>query len=146
MTTVAANRKCMAADTKVTDEGSLYYTTKIFVVERSIVGVAGDVSRTCKFLAWMRQGQPKDASTVLDGDDPDFQALVLNRNGLFLYTDTCEPDKLHDPHFAIGSGCTAALAVMARPINYDPKRAVAHAARIDPYTGGKIEVLWVKDL
>lgn len=146
MTTIAANRKMMSADTKVTDDGSQYYTSKIFVIGDSIVGVAGDVARTCKFLAWMRQGQPKDASTVMDGDDPEFQALVVNRNGIFVYMDTCEPDKLHDSFFAIGSGGAAAMAVMAKPFNYDPKRAVTHAAKIDPYTGGKIETLWVKDL
>lgn len=136
----------MAADTKVTDDGRLYYTSKLFIIGTDIVGVAGDVQRTNKFLAWMRLGQPKEGGSVMDGEDASFQGLVLNRNGLYVYMDTCEPDKLHDQFFAIGSGCSAALAVMMKPINYDPKRAVAHAAKVDPDTGGKIEVMWVKDL
>lgn len=147
MTTIAANRKCMAADRKVTDEGSMYHTIKIFVVEGNIVGLAGEVLRTNKFLNWMRMGQPKEAGSMMEGDEKaNFQALVLNRKGLFVYMDTCEPDALDDPFYAIGCGSQAALAVMTKPIGWSPEAAVKHAGKVDPHTGGKTDVLWVKDL
>jgi hypothetical protein len=146
MTTIAMNRRCMAADRKVCDGGTFYYTKKIFVIEKSIIGLCGDVGRTNKFLAWMKLGQPKDTGTVLDGEDPNFQALVLNRNGMFLYADIAEPDEILDTFYATGTGSGAALAVMHRPIGYSPSRAVSQAAKVDPNTGGKIDVLWVRDL
>jgi hypothetical protein len=136
----------MAGDRKCSDNGTTYYATKVFRIEHNIVGVAGDAHRTNKFLAWVRAGQPKDAPSIMDGDAPEFRALLLNRNGLFIYTDTVEPDKLHNAFHAIGTGADNAISVMHGPVNFSPDEAVKHAARIDENTGGKIDVLWVKDL
>lgn len=146
MTTIVANRRCMAADRQVTEDGISYNCVKIQVIDGKIVGTAGDVHRTNKFLQWIRQGQPKDATSVMDGEDPNFAALVLDKTGIYRYADLTEPDKITDKFAAIGSGGPAAKSVMTSPLNYTPARAVYHAMKVDPFTGGGVDVLFVSDL
>lgn len=119
--------------------GNQYSTDKIFKIGDSIVGVAGEVALTCAFLSWFRRECPAGEMMGVDDEEAGFGALVLNSRGLFYYSNCCDPDRIHDPFYAIGSGGNAAIAAMM--CGKSPHDAVRIASKIDPSTGGAIKVL-----
>lgn len=130
----------MSADTMVSGGGSVYYTTKIFRIRDAIVGVAGDVANTTKFLAWFRKECPSDEVGMSLDDDKTFEGLVLRPQGLFYYADCVEPDKLHDKFHAIGSG--AAYGKSALALGQSTAGAVSHTCIMLPsHCGGKPQTL-----
>lgn len=131
----------MAGDSRVSGGGAIYYTDKIFRIGESLVGVAGEAKATTKFLAWFRtECPPTDERLAADDDgEVDFLGLVLNSRGLFLYTDLCEPDHLHNKFYAIGTGGMAAMAAMKHGLS--PEKAVREAMEFDEKTGGKVKTL-----
>jgi hypothetical protein len=144
VTTIAANRKTMAADTRVIGAGPMYHTNKIFHIGDALVGVAGAVGHTTKFLAWFRKECPQDEVAMnFSEDDPGFAALVLRPSGLFYYADCCEPDRLHEKHFAIGTG--GGYAVVAMDNGKTPAQAVRCAMKYDEGTGGKVTELHLSE-
>jgi ATP-dependent protease HslVU (ClpYQ) peptidase subunit len=149
MTTIVANRVCMAADSKVTEESTFYYTNKLRVIRGCIVGGAGATDAVNIFLDWFRDGGAEGAAPYVelpkDGeDDAGIIVLVLSTRGLFLYTSCCEPDPLDDEFYAVGTGKGPALAAMR--MGATPRRAVEVAAEIDPNTGGRVRVITLDDV
>lgn len=134
----------MAADYQVTDGNCVYTAKKIGIIGDCIVGVAGLVTATNKFLTWFRAGRPAEGAPNLVEDDKDddtpFNALVLKRSGLYIYVDCCDPDKIEDREYAIGSGQQVALFAMRR-LGWNPAEAVKGAHDVDPHTGPKIQTL-----
>ncbi len=144
MTTICANRRVMAADTRVSGgAGPMYNTLKIFRIGDAIVGMCGNVEHTTKFLAWFRKECPHDEVPIGAGeDDESFAALVLRPSGLYYYADCCEPDRIHENFYAIGSGSGPAASAMA--FGKTPAQAVRHAMKFDHCTGGKITELFLE--
>lgn len=139
MTTIAANLKEMAGDSRVTVGSISYHADKVFRIGDSIVGVCGDAGLTTKFLAWFRKECPSDEIGMTLDDDHTFGALVLNPRGLFYYSDCAEPDRLHDKYFAIGSG--ADIAVTAMTLGKTPTEAVHIACKLDFNSGAPVKTL-----
>jgi ATP-dependent protease HslVU (ClpYQ) peptidase subunit len=132
VTVIAANRRCMSADHRMTfGEGTpKCHAVKIFRIGDNIVGAAGSCGATTQFYEWMRRDCPpmENPSLPTEGDgeeDDGFIGLVLNEDGLFLYTGMCDPDKLMDDCYAIGTG--SAYAVEAMLQGKSPKAAVLRA-------------------
>lgn len=141
MTTIAANRKVMAADSRITGGIPICYCDKIFRIRDSLVGVCGDNAFTTKWLEWFRREMPPVESLMDIEEEKEFLALELNANGLWLYTNTCEPDGLHDKFYSIGSGAMSAMAAMH--LGKSPADAVRVAALYDEGTGGRVKELTV---
>jgi hypothetical protein len=139
MTTIAANRKSMSGDSRVSGGGPIYYADKIFRIGDSIVGVAGDAKHTTKFLAWFRTECPPTDEKLELGETDSFCALVLNSRGLFYYFDLCEPDHLHNKFYAVGSGSLSAMADMRA--GKTTEQAVRGAMEFDEQTGGRVKTL-----
>lgn len=135
MTTIASNRNRMSADSFVSTGDSSYSTHKIETVGDSLVGCAGPSEWCRKFLAWRRGTlqQPKFKDTQR------FEALVLNKTGLYMFENDCVPNRILTGFAAIGSGRTAALAVLH--FGGTPQQAVEVACKIDPYSKLPISVL-----
>lgn len=127
----------MAADSRVTDNGVVYDTDKIFEVGGSIIGMAGDVADTTRFLRWFAAGAPEEAPDF--GKESGFSALVLSPTGLHYYAGCCKPDPIHGDFYAIGAGAMAAMAVMT--LGHTPELAVATACKVNPDSGGPVKVL-----
>jgi hypothetical protein len=142
MTTIAANLRSMAGDTRVTGNMPMCYCEKIFRIRDSLVGVCGGNAYTTQWLEWFRREMPP-VETLLDidedVDEKSFCGLVLDEKGLWLYTNMCEPDKLLDKFYAIGTGSMVACESMRR--GDTPAQAVHAAARWDEGTGGKVTEL-----
>ena len=94
MTTIAANRKMMAADRKVTDENGLRTAHKIVRVGDAIVGCAGTCSLTIAFLAYLEVMATCDHDEVAEkprvGKDESLSALILTPLGLFVCDESFE--------------------------------------------------------
>jgi ATP-dependent protease HslVU (ClpYQ) peptidase subunit len=130
VTVIAANLREMAGDSRVT-AGSLFFTAdKIFKIGTSLVGMAGDAGLTNKWLAWFRKECPSDEVAMTLDEEHTFIGLVLTTDGLLVYTDCSEPDKLKDKFFAIGTGADIAMAAMA--LGKSPTEAVKLACALDP--------------
>jgi len=149
MTTIAADLTSMSADTKVTDDITDYYTTKIFVMGDAIVGAAGNVDDTNLFFDWVRGGlKLKDKPAKVAKN---FNGIMLTRKGLFYFQNFARPDRV-EPHpvnglvyYAIGNGAQAAMAMLSD--GHSSHRAIEKAIEINTAaTGGRIDTLAVASL
>jgi len=137
MTTIVANRRCMAADQRVTDGSRIFRTRKLRRIGEAVIGAAGTGPAIAKFLTWLEAGQ-QDTPPKFAKDD-ELEAIVLTPAGLFVYDTACVCEEVLDEFYAVGSGSTAALGAMH--MGADPVRAVEIAALVDNSTGGPIDML-----
>ena len=136
MTTIAATRSAMAADSKVTTGDTWYYATKIYRVRHELIGCAGDSSAIDKFMKWYRGGK-KNAPEFKESES--FSALVLTKAGLYHYEDSVVGELMKNDYFAVGTGAMGALVAMDR--GADLVEAVEAAIRRDSNSGGSIDVM-----
>jgi len=146
MTTIAYRDGVLAADSRVTygeDAGArVHFCRKLFrrkvgegrKAHEVIIATAGESSPGMVFVDWYGSGKPTPA--MFEHLGPDFVCLVLTPKGLFEYDAYCRGEPIEEPFYAIGSGAKAALAAMH--CGRSAVEAVRIAARIDPYTGGRI--------
>lgn len=130
MTTIAANRELMAADSQATTgEGIKFACVKLFERQGGIIGFCGGLAVGTKFVRSFPDVEEWD-------EDCEFEALILNSKGIWLYESSLEPIKVDQSFYAIGSGAQAAIAAMH--MGADPIQAVKIAAKIDSGTGGRV--------
>ena len=134
MTTIAVSRVAMAADSRTRWDTGEFLTCddKIEEIGESLVGCAGDVAAIFKFLQWFRN-QDRERPEF---DDKNFDAVVLDSTGIYLYAGTTYPSRIRDPDFAIGTGSMAAKAAML--CGKTPAEAVAIAIKCDKNSGGPV--------
>lgn len=140
MTTIAYRAGVLAADSRVsiTTEGGgdrfFDRSKKLIRKGNAIIALAGESSPGMVFAAWYGSGK-KPPSRLIDGG-ADFTALVLTPKGLFEYDAYCEPERVDEEFYAIGSGAKAALGAMH--MGASAIQAIEIAMKIDPSTGGRV--------
>lgn len=146
MTTIAYRDGVIAADSRVThgEDGSarIHSCKKLFrktVTQGKksfdvIIATAGESSPGMVFVDWYGTGKPIPEMFMHLGGD--FICLVLSPQGLFEFDVYCRGEQVLDDFYAVGSGAKAALGAMH--CGKSAIEAVRVAARIDPYTGGRI--------
>jgi 20S proteasome alpha/beta subunit len=139
MTTIAATRREMAADRRVSDESSRYSVCKIKRIGDALVGGCGSNAGVNKFFRWFEAGADIERIPKLGKEEDDIQILVLRVTGLFVYDASFIADELLDPFYAVGSGAQAALAAMHMGADIDD--AIEIASKVDNATGDGIDVL-----
>lgn len=134
MTTVACNRREMAADSLAVSSNRKFRTRKLYRVRSALLAVAGLMDNALMFVHWY------DLGANLDNRPHGFDgsALVLGDNGIFRYEGNCYPIPVIDEFAAIGSGGDIALAAMR--LGKSPAEAVALACEIDLHTGPPVVV------
>lgn len=142
MSTIAYRDGVMAADTLGVNGANLTRETrKLHRLDDAIVGFTGNYVDGLTFVDWWRVGHDMDSLPKFivyrDGDAPDFVALVLNADGLNLWTEHFQSSPVPDEFFTIGSGAMAARAAMV--MGASAERAVEVAMLVDLHTGGKVE-------
>jgi hypothetical protein len=138
VTTIAANRECMAADSLANTDGRAFHTRKLYRVRGALIGISGGLDHGMMFVRWYAAGADlADRPKGLDAS-----ALALDRSGLYRYESECYPMPIEDGFAASGSGAYAALAAMH--MGATPKEAVEVACKVDVYTGPPVVVerLW----
>jgi ATP-dependent protease HslVU (ClpYQ) peptidase subunit len=138
MTTIVANRNCMAADNRVTGM-PMFSTEKLFRINGSILGIAGSTQQCLRFIEWRRTPEAKPTFT----ETADFEVLELTSDGRLLWWG---PEMvaipIADDYYAIGSG--AAFALGAMDMGASPERAIKSSAKWDSSTGSTIQVKRLK--
>lgn len=136
MTTIACTPRVMASDSQATDENGISHVTKMWEVGNGVLGFAGTFHAGYKLYQWLLAGQA--------GDPPDMKdsvALFIDGRQIWCFDGVTSPYPIDDKNAAIGSGAMAARACML--VGCSPEQSVKIAAKVDPYTGGKIKVLEV---
>lgn len=149
MTTIAANREVMVADSKVTVEhkGITYPATKIVRVGGRIIGASGHAGDCTRFMEWGKKdfkgAVPKWVEAV--GSEDQVLGLVLDVDGIYIFSPgDPEPEKVNAEFFAVGSGGKAARAAMM--LGCDPIKAVEIACAVDDfYSGPPLQILPLKE-
>jgi len=142
MTTIAANRECLAADTRVVTGSSFYHAPKIFRVGNSLLGTAGDGFACLAFVEWFKSERRN--SQVLHkifGETIDRDAIwivELNPAGIYFWNGWGVPEKILDEVFAVGTGGPAALEAMR--CGKTPEEAVTRAFAHDENSGPPVQV------
>ena len=129
----------MSSDSRVSGGVPLCYCDKVFRIRNSLVGVCGDNAFTTKWLEWFRRDMPPVEELMEISEEKDFLAMELNAEGIWLYTNTCEGDLLHEKFYAIGSGSMAAMGALH--CGKTSTEAIRIASLVDEHTGGKIREL-----
>ena len=135
MTTIACSmkHKSMAADSRITG-GIMYHGEKVKRVGGSLFGVSGDWEVCIQFFEWL-DGDRKQKPELGEGA---FEAVELNKQGIFQYFRNCVRIPIPDKFYACGSGAQGAMVAMG--LGHDPKAAIVAVARYDESTGPPIKV------
>ena len=144
MTTIVCNREGMAADTRVTSEGSICHEDKLFRLGLSIFGTAGHASVGLVLLEWLRTARNRDRlyKQIPDPWRDDVLLVELNPGGIILWDGWGVGRRLNDKEYAIGSGGMPALALLRAGASL--RDSVAGAIGLDECSGPPIQVEFLK--
>ena len=142
MTTIVCNRKGMAADTRVSIEGCVYYhAPKIFKIRNSLFGTAKDGMMCLVIIEWLKT---KDRNPLKlyehwtdETDRSDAWVLELDKNGIYLWDGWGMREQLLDQRYAIGSGSKIAITLLDEGKTLE--EAVEGAIKLDQYSGNPIQ-------
>lgn len=135
MTTIVADRKGMAADKRITGTVAVFKTPKLYRVNGSVIGYAGNVEQALQFIEWRRHPDTKPTFS-----EPSFEILELTSDGrLMWWGSEMIAVPIEDDHYAIGSGAAYALGAMAAGATV--KEAIQIAAMYDANTGTEVQTL-----
>ena len=140
MTTIACNRECMAADTRVSTGGAHYHANKIFRIGCSLFGTAGDGSMGLVMVDWLKTTRNRQRlyKDFADYERDEVWLIELNPGGIYLWTGWGLPEKINDQRYAIGSGQLSALTELDS--GGTPEAAVSAALHYDQYSGAPLQV------
>jgi hypothetical protein len=142
MTTIACNRECMAADTRVSIDGAAFYNSpKLFRVGDSIFGTAGDGMMCLVMIEWLKTKRVRKELYENWTEHTERSAcwiLELSPEGIFVWDGWGMREPLLNQRYAIGSGQVAALKGM--DMGQSPEDAVKQAPDYDQYSGAPIQV------
>ena len=144
MTTIACNRREMAADAWVSwDDEAGYPTVKLYRCRRSVFGLRGD-NWANVFAAWASGGfKPSRQPVIHNFEAADFDVLELAPDGIFHWDKHLVRIPVAAECYAVGTGAKVALYAM-RVLDLAPAQAVAEACRIDDYSRPPITVMPLK--
>jgi hypothetical protein len=114
MSVIAWDGQRLAADKRLSCNGAILTTTKIFKVRDCLVGYVGNADAGEELLAWFCEGaDPSTFPEAQRGDECAAELLVIRPDHtITTYERTPHPITYEDAQFAIGSGRDYALAAM----------------------------------
>lgn len=141
MTTIAYKDGVMAADRQVSNELYLQksHSVKIQDIDGMLVGTCGNCIGGNMFMAWFRDEVNDDEAIDLFESDADYEAIVVDEEGIWIYDHLLNREKIDMPYYAVGSGSKVAMALMEA--GHDAETAVRIAMNHDLYSGGKLDLL-----
>lgn len=139
MTTIAADAKGMVTDSQATDEDQKWSIRKVERINGALVATAGDVASGERFYHWLRKNKKTKKPEVT----MDFYAMVLTKEGLYLYDSNLYPMPLIGMH-AIGSGAKAARGAFIA--GADLQRCVEIACEVDAGSSLPVQVYNLEDV
>lgn len=153
MTTIVANLEGMAADTRVSIEGSAFYhADKIFRIGNSLFGTAGDGMMCLVMIEWLKTAQRSRHALYKHWNENTERGacwlLELNPSGIYVWDGWGVAERLNDKRYAIGSGQLPALTAYDKSKATDTrerlKEAVMAGPEYDQYSGHPIQIEMLK--
>jgi len=115
----------MYSDSMVSADETFYRSRKIYRYKGELIGVSGNCDSIEKFLRWYRGSRAKQLELM---SDDKFDAVVVNRRGIFMYPGCTLPDPVIDEYHFAGSGAPAARAAMLAGAS--PRQAIEIACQV----------------
>jgi 20S proteasome alpha/beta subunit len=135
MTTIVCNREGMAADKRISG-GAMFRSTKLFRVNGSIIGIAGNAEQALRFVEWRRTPEQKPQFN----SESSMEALELYPDGRLVYWGAeMVGIPIEEDFYAIGSGSHLALGALTMGASL--KEAIKVAAKWDNGTGTQIQTM-----
>ena len=141
MTTIAAKVSKglieMASDSQLTGSHIAQHTyRKVFECNGALIGISGGAAACADFVEWYSKGaKRKKFPESCQDEDSGCWALVARKTGCAIYE--CSPVPVSTGKIAAtGSGGDFAIAAMLA--GADVSEAVKIAAKLDPFTGGRV--------
>jgi hypothetical protein len=133
VTVIVCDRKSMACDSRMSF-GTEFATCddKVQRIGNELLGCAGSTDAIFKFIEWYRTKGDRPEMP----DDENFEIVVLNAKGIWLYVNSLYPIKILEPFYAAGAGSKAGKAAML--CGKTPKEAVAIAIKCDSSCAGPV--------
>lgn len=150
MTTIAWDGYDLAADTQMSSgDRKLYGACKIFSIkgceqfpENSHAAFAGDVNKIKKIVSWLKGETEKPEGNLND----DVEGLLIYDSGRVMMLGGDDNGILwYDWPAMVGIGSGGDIALGAMLHGATAKEAVMHAMKVDVATGGKVEVVKIKE-
>jgi hypothetical protein len=133
MTTIAATRTMMAADSLVVVGDLSFPSIKLVRFADAIMGAAGDSDACHLFYEWWPQRLTEKFKLP---KGLELEVLVLTRDGLYRYGEQGKPDIVSNGMCAVGTGASFALGSLDTQVRYgqepDPRIAVEMACLRNP--------------
>jgi hypothetical protein len=146
VTTIAANLREMAGDTRVTWEGigtDAFAGVKLFPAKNgAIYGVTGgDCTGSIRALEWLQGDRPLELKPHPPEYEHgwDWRIIELSPEGIAVYNVYLERDPTLEPLLAVGSGRKVAMYCM-KYLHMSPAEAVREACRVDDHSDSPIYV------
>ena len=132
---VAAVGVGMCADTLCSyEDGSHYYSQKIYRQENELIGLAGSSDECYKWLYWYQDGaKPKKRPRLHE-----FSGLILRKDAILMVEPSCYVTPLDNRFYGIGIGFDSAMGVMEsvkKPTQATLQRAVKIACKLNRWCG-----------
>ena len=143
MTTVICTLKEMAADKRVSwGENPSFDTLKIFKINNSIYGYAGDVSASLRFIKWVEQDFKEAPIFDKDDDKDDFNILELTSTGIYLWDKQLSRMPIKNKHYAIGTGSLLAIYLLDQGLS--PREIIKIISKYDGFTSSEADVITLR--
>jgi ATP-dependent HslUV protease subunit HslV len=146
MTTIATDGHQIVADTLQVwgTERSLRPASKMVVRNNAIYALAGTYGILNELIEWVESGaRYKDVPfPTLDGK---WTLLVLKRGSIWQVSSDL-PGLLQEGGFPFSVGSGGEFALGAMHAGATPLEAVRIASKLDVYTGGPLDVLWIEQV
>jgi 20S proteasome alpha/beta subunit len=141
MTVLAWDGITLAADRRANASGMPFSVTKIFRIEKGIVGIDGCMGEGLEIIEWLKQGADPEKYPSFQKDNERYvhALLIMNNKEIWRYERQPYPIIVEMPFFASGSGRDFAISAMA--MGKTAKEAVELACRFDVYCGNGIDEL-----
>jgi len=137
MTTLAVKNGIMAGDKLCAWGSTPAPTTKVFIHEGLLVGVAGDKDNAVAFTEWVLAGRSSDSKPTFKTEG--FSAIIVENGIIHQFNLGCFAHPVELPFWAAGSGADYALGAMAHGAS--AAEAVAIASTLDINTGLGVDVI-----
>jgi ATP-dependent protease HslVU (ClpYQ) peptidase subunit len=137
MTTVLADTKLgvVVSDTNFGDGDTRGQMRKVWRLNGSIIGLAGNLEEFAPFLLWLKEGMQPPGPKLKS-----LSALMLSSSGLLWFADSTAPIVIQRRYHAIGSGAMAAMAAHEAMDYENPTRAVRIACNHDASSRAPVRV------
>ena len=139
MTTIVGDQHRLVSDSRVTtvsfnNDVKIYLAPKLYKKNGAIIGACGTNDAIEAFVKWYgsKKARPKFKPS-------EFEGLVITKEGLFYFDETCARDKVLNPWFAVGSGSHAALGALHMGATLE--ESITVACKVDPSSGEPVQIM-----